>query len=195
MGKITKHLPMIEKITKEFNPSLIVELGVRDGESTKVFEKISKQLKSRLVSIDINDCSKTIDWEDWIFIQCDSGRIPNEFIQLVNNKEIPSKVDVLFIDTLHIYEQMLNELYAWYPSLNDNCIIMVHDINVEKSIDGKLEKGHLISAINDFFDFDLLPDENYKNNVCYDCFGDEWKITLYPESNGMIYMRRIRNGK
>ena len=44
------------------HPSLIVELGVRGGESTFVFERVAKMCGSQLGSVDIEDCAEEIPW-------------------------------------------------------------------------------------------------------------------------------------
>jgi hypothetical protein len=51
------------------NPKLILELGVRNGESTYVFDKIQKTLNCHFVSVDIEDCSEVIENPKWIFVK------------------------------------------------------------------------------------------------------------------------------
>ena len=53
-------------------PKVILELGVRNGESTYVFNKIQKFLNNIFISVDIEDCSSVLDDPRWIFKHEDS---------------------------------------------------------------------------------------------------------------------------
>src|SRR5258708_24796497 len=53
---IRDHLVPMFVETMEMEPQLIVELGVRTGESTFVFERVARLCGARLVSVDIDDC-------------------------------------------------------------------------------------------------------------------------------------------
>jgi len=55
---ISDHLPLLFVEAMDVHPDLIVELGVRTGESTFVFERVAALHDATLVSADINDCSR-----------------------------------------------------------------------------------------------------------------------------------------
>ena len=55
---ISDHLPDLFTESLAVQPRLIVELGVRDGESTFVFERVAKLCNARIVSVDIEPTSR-----------------------------------------------------------------------------------------------------------------------------------------
>ena len=50
---IRDHIEKIYLETLQFNPKLIVELGVRYGESTRIFNFVNNEINSRLISVDV----------------------------------------------------------------------------------------------------------------------------------------------
>ena len=45
-------------------------------------------------------------------------------------RSIRQPVDVLFIDTSHLYEHTVKEIEAWFPLLAPNALVMFHDTNL-----------------------------------------------------------------
>ena len=43
---------------------------------------------------------------------------------------IKEPVDVLFIDTSHLYEHTVRELAAWFPLLANKALVIFHDTNL-----------------------------------------------------------------
>ena len=55
---------------------IIVELGVGTGQSTKVFlNAIHEKKNAKLISIDIKNCSNSVNSDKWEFVQQDSTDI------------------------------------------------------------------------------------------------------------------------
>ncbi len=98
-------------------PVKLIELGVRDGDSTLFFLEGLQELQDGLFSYDINpDCWEKvlkrgaelgIKTTKWGFIQADS----REAAKLWPDRS----VDAVFIDTIHTYPETLQELEAWEP--------------------------------------------------------------------------------
>ena len=108
------------------NP-LIVELGVDRGQSTKIFlNAIDNKASSKLISIDIKDCSKVSSSKKWEFIQQDSADIIN---LLINKPEIKNGIDILYIDSLHTPNHVEKEVYNFFEYLNENAMIFFDDID------------------------------------------------------------------
>ena len=62
-------LEMHAEASKRSTP-IIVELGVDNGQSTRVFlNAISEKKNSRLISIDIRDCKDAVKSDKWEFLQ------------------------------------------------------------------------------------------------------------------------------
>jgi len=113
---INEHLPTLKSYSEKYNH--ITEMGVRWGSSTIAFLAGNT---SKLISYDIQitneinhiiNLSKTID-TDFIFKKQDTLSIDIE------------TTDVLFIDTLHTYNQLYNELKKHSEKVKHH--ILLHD--------------------------------------------------------------------
>jgi cephalosporin hydroxylase len=95
------------------------------------------------------------------------------------------KINVLFVDTLHIKEQVLKELYFWMPYVNDGGLVVFHDTNWPE---GKYDfyNGRYWDrpeeAIKLFFNVSAL---NEKTNLI--------ELEHYPESWGMTFVKIVNN--
>ena len=198
---ISQHLPVMFKKTKfnRFldNIKLIVELGVCSGQSTKVFDYINRTTDSNLISIDIDDC-KYDNIYNGRFIKCDDIEFADKFLDYCNNNNLPSKIDVLFIDTSHFYEHTKQEIEKWFPFLNDNAFIMFHDTNMP----GVYKTGNdyhqtwdnnrgVIQPIQEYFDMYFFEERPFH---MYNLYKDNsfWNFEHYPESNGMTYITKSK---
>mgnify|MGYP001001584039 FL=1 len=74
---------------------IILELGVQKGRSTKKFLELCNKNNGKLFSVDLDDCSSVSKDKKWKFFQTRDDNF--DFIK----SQIPNKIDVLFIDTLH----------------------------------------------------------------------------------------------
>jgi hypothetical protein len=97
---INQNLPVLYELAKECET--IVEMGVRTGVSTRAFLNTD----AALISIDIK---KNTTVEKLFVLASASGKACQYMIGDVLKIEI-SETDLLFIDTLHTYEQLIQEL-------------------------------------------------------------------------------------
>ena len=124
---ISSHLEAIYKETYAMNPKIIVELGIRGAESSRVFGCITQELNTRLIGVDI-DPPYQFDYngiKNSTLILMDDVKFASIYKALV--KEV---VDVLFIDTSHIYEHTVQEIAAWFPLLGNRALVIFHDTNI-----------------------------------------------------------------
>jgi hypothetical protein len=98
---INEHLPKLYEMAKLCNH--ITEMGVRSGDSTRAFLYASPK---KYVSYDLNINQTVND----LFEYCKSNGKDYEYIQADVLKIKIRKTDLLFIDTYHCYEQLLQEL-------------------------------------------------------------------------------------
>lgn len=154
---ILGHLPRLYEMAK----GNVLELGVRDGNSTAALLAGVAERGGHLWSVDIADYSKAVKpHPQWTFIRADSldvGRI--------TGAGVPSELDLLFIDTDHTYERTLAELTTWGARVKRGGAIVLHDTDnadfpdvrkaieaYEKAVDGITQTRF----IDDFFGLGVL---------------------------------------
>ena len=176
-------------------PKVILELGVRNGQSTYVFNKIQKILNNILISVDIDDCSDVISDPDWLFIQEDSIKFMQNF-DIWSKENINSlKPDVIFIDSSHLFEETVKEIKLSIDIIEKNGSIIFHDTNhryfnfLENNIlyskfNFKPQLGVKL-ALEDYFDCKF----NFKTSFII--IKDGWLIKHYPTSFGLTIIRKL----
>ena len=173
----------------------MLELGVRKGESTFVFNKIQKILDNIHISVDIVDCSNVLNDPKWIFLIEDSINYLKNY-KSWSDKNINSlNPDIIFIDTSHLYEETLKEIKLSVEILNTNGAIMFHDTNHNKItylenniIYNKFNYSPQLGvklALEKYFNCKF----NFKNSFVIIKQG--WIIKHYPESFGFTIMRKL----
>lgn len=117
---IQQHLPRLRKEAH----GTVLELGVRGGSSTVALLAGLEERGGVLWSVDIDPASAAIfaDHAQWRFVLADSR---DE--RPVVDAGLPSELDVLFIDTLHTYEQVRDELAVWGDRVAPGGVILFHD--------------------------------------------------------------------
>lgn len=189
---ISSHLEEIFLEAVRANPRLIVELGVRGGESTFVFERVARRCQSVLVSVDINDCSTVCTYEEWHFVKEDDVAFGQRFLAWCREHRLPGRVDVLFIDTTHLYDHTMAEIRTWFPHLGETAIVMFHDTNLRKLYrrrDWTLGWGWdnsrgVIGSIEAFLGVPLDERRAFQRET------NRWSVTHDPTCNGLTVLRR-----
>ncbi len=117
-----KKLFKIETIVSKINKPNILELGVQQGKSTKMFLKLCEKNNGYLTSIDIDDCSKILNNPRWTFIHSSD----DNFTYI--NKLIKRDYDILFIDSLHEPSHVKKVFYHYFNFLKLNGVIIIDDV-------------------------------------------------------------------
>ena len=119
------HLVAMYTTTILVNPNIVVELGTGFGLATEMFSDVLEILGSGVVyTVDkypdnpqvVKAKERFSNRNNIIFITGDSVEI---------GKNWNKKVDILYVDSDHRYEHVLNELRVWGPKSK---IIFIHDI-------------------------------------------------------------------
>jgi len=197
---ITDHLPTLFCEVLKSDPALVVELGTRGGDSTKALIKAVFHSGSKMLSVDIDDCTEVVNnsefKEIWRFVQGDDVTFAGNFEQWCEANDFPFEIDVLFIDTSHEYEHTLGEIQAWFPLLSEKGKVMFHDTNMGQYFtrkDGSIVKGWdndrgVIRAIEETLG------RSYDETVPFiDCCHD-WLVEHYAHSNGLTILTRVNHG-
>lgn len=138
--------PFIEKIRPE---GLLVELGTYCGKSTLFFRLINPQI--RILTIDI--CEK-VSWAD---PSIPAEKVSPEVLkhgsifQVVGDssevvKSFNWPIDLLFIDRIHTYWGVSEDIRLWTPFVKPDGVVLFHDYSVGypgtiKAVDGWLSKS------------------------------------------------------
>lgn len=131
--------------------AIIVELGNREGLGIlSVYDAMKENQTFYTLDIvnDIRFIGDKIRNDDRVkilndFDALDSERVKREF------KE--KSISLIFMDTIHTYEQLKAEYEIWGPYLKDDCIIMVDDIR--PSMPGRTKwQWHLETPLSQKYD-------------------------------------------
>ena len=106
----------------------IVELGNREGLGIlSIYDALSEN--SELYTLDIVDDVRFINDK----IKSDSRvHILNDFNSLdadrIEKTFEKKSISMIFLDTIHTYEQVLEEYKLWEPYMKDDCVMLIDDI-------------------------------------------------------------------
>jgi len=191
---ISDHLLTLFAEAVSVHPRLIVELGVRGGESTFAFERAARLSNAHLVSVDLNDCIIQSSYPKWSFVKQDDTIFAGQFADWCSSQKIPPDIDVLFIDTCHLYENTLEELRLWMPYLSAKSKMILHDTNMRKiyrRADGSLYLGWdnargVIRALEETL--------GVRFNEIYDfvTVAKGWLIRHWAHCNGLTVLEKLQ---
>lgn len=108
------HLMPLALLITEFGLKHVVELGTGAGDSTVAILEAVAAVGGQVLSIDMESCedareriaSLGLD-ANWQFFQCNALE--------VQDVDIPRPIDLLLVDTLHLYTQTLAEIRKFLP--------------------------------------------------------------------------------
>lgn len=158
---IQHHLLRLYDLTVKLpSQKVVVELGVRWGNSTTALLAAVNDTGGRLYSVDVlppsGDASVYLETEpNWTFIIGDDMNVVKTWNKLI---------DHLFIDTTHTFEHTLSELREWGKWVKPEGIVTLHDTS----------NNEVMSAINKFM-------EDTPN---------KYDLTIFPDSYGLGLLRR-----
>jgi predicted O-methyltransferase YrrM len=190
---INEHLPTLFAEALRVRPNLIVELGVRGGVSTLVFERVARLCGATLVSVDLNDCSQVIDAPHWHFVQADDVAFSKRFPAWCEQHGLTPQIDVLFIDTSHYFDHTVQEIEHWFPLLAPNALVFFHDTNQKvlyKRQDRSLGLGWenhrgVIRALEAYFGHDFLE------TLDFTLVEPGWIIRHYARCSGLTILEKL----
>ena len=185
---ICDHLETIYTNTIKAKPRVIVELGVRGGISSRALGCAALVTGATLIGIDIDLCRYDFIPKS-IFLQGDDVELAAKLHGILFGK-----VDVLFIDTSHLYEHTLAEIEAWFPMLSRKATVMLHDTNLNEisyKKDGTQGVGWdnsrgVIKALEAFFEM------NFDETNDFDISVDGWFISHQAVCNGFTTLLKKR---
>ena len=121
------YFSLLHNLTSNID-GIIVELGNREGLGiVSIYDAL--QPNSKFYTLDIVDDVRFVNQQ----IKNDSRvHILNDFNSLdlyrIKNTFDEKSISLIFLDTIHTYEQVTQELKLWEPYMKDDCVILVDDI-------------------------------------------------------------------
>jgi cephalosporin hydroxylase len=189
---ISDHLPTLFAESLSLQPRLIVELGVRGGESTFVFERVARLSGARCVSVDIEESSCANHYHEWLFVQSDDIKFAKEFPAWCCQNGLPTEIDILFIDTSHFFEHTVQEIEHWFPLLAPCAKVIFHDTNQRRIYfrkDGSMGVGWnnrgVMAALERYFNQSFNEKEDFIDLV------NGWLIRHYANCSGLTTLTRV----
>jgi len=194
---ISDHLSTLFYHALEGSPKLIVELGTRGGESTRILSAAAEIANAQVLSVDINDCSNlNMPYPHrWHFVrQNDVAFGRKGFVAWCRQHALEPRADAIFIDTSHFYEHTKDEIAVWMDHLSNTGVMIFHDTNTGRGLygrcDGTIDLGWdnqrgVIRAIEEFLG------RRYEEKSFFVDAVKGFLIRHYPNSNGLTVLKRM----
>jgi predicted O-methyltransferase YrrM len=127
---IREYLPFLHETAAGYPQVRVLELGTRKGNSTLAFLAGAAETRGHVWSVDIDPCDQDPGgmgpWAGcplWTFTRGDDLHPSVLAAQ-------PPQVDVLFVDTSHLYDETLQEFRAYVPRVAPGGVVLCHDTNL-----------------------------------------------------------------
>ena len=124
-GDMCYHVHLIYAITRGINAQTVVELGIRNGQSTRAMLYGLSKTGGKLWSNDIENCNHVCPPEfkkHWMFLHLST----DDFVSVIKKKNM--EIDLLFIDADHSHEQSYKDFVNYEPFVRNNGFILMHDV-------------------------------------------------------------------
>ena len=174
--KYEEKIDYIINIIKEIKNINILELGVREGVSTKKFLKFCEENNGKLLSVDIDDCSTVSNSNSWTFIQSN-----DENFDLID-KKIQRNLDLIYIDSFHEPNHVEKIFYHYYDFLKINGFCIIDDISWLPYCKNEYRDNEFSEIINKSIFNKIL--EIYNQNK------DKFSLEFYFEGSGLAIIKK-----
>ena len=172
----------LHELAQSHTDGVFVDLGVREGASSSILCDQSVALNNMVYGVDV-DLSllnfASIQGQNYKTILGDSSTVGRDWRR--------GKIDILFVDTLHVKEQVLTELYFWIKHIKPDGWIVFHDTywpEGKTETFGNRSWNRVEDAVKEFFAVDDLG--RFED--------DRINLISYPDSWGMTFVQ-IKNHK
>ena len=178
-GDSDNHLATLLGIAIGSKGKTILELGVRNGDSTLPFLLASKLNDGKLYSVDINETNFVVPNElkkYWEFTKMDA-------IQYLENWDASKSLDIVYIDDWHSYDHVKKELEILDRLVSPSTVILVHDL--------------MYGGTCPFYHSDItLKDGQWANGGPYRAVAELnpqfWEFSTLPWNNGLTILKRVK---
>ena len=189
MEEFENKLNLIKKKIENIDKPLILELGVKEGRSTRMFLEVCDKNNGNLISVDILDCSKVSNNPRWRFIHSSDDNF--DYI----NNILEKKIDILFIDSLHDPDHIKKVFYNYFNFVKINGLIFIDDLVWLPYVKGGYRDNEFVETINRLTFNKILEifNEN-KNNFTLDINFSGSGLAIIKKINVKLnYEKKISN--
>ena len=177
--KEIEKLNFIKQITEKIKFPKILELGVQNGNSTKMFLDLCDKNDGHLISVDIDDCSNVASNKKWEFIHSSDDNF-----NLINNK-LKEKLDIIFIDSYHEPNHIKKVFYNYYKYLKIHGICIIDDISWLPYSKFNICDNDFIERINRLTFQKIL--NIYNSNT------ENFILDFHFEGTGLAIIKKLKN--
>ena len=176
---ITKINECILPYIKNIQEPRILEFGVKEGRSTKMFLDVCKQNNGKLISVDIDDYEKLFEDKNWTFLNTRD----DDFDKIDPN--IKNKLDLIYLDSLHEAKHVEKIFYHYYDYLKIGGHFFIDDVSWLPYLKNK-ERDSFYCEINNKETFEKII-EIYNSNV------DKFDLYFSFISSGVCRIKKNNN--
>lgn len=179
-GDSDRHHLTIFSIALSSRGKTFVELGVREGHTTKPLHLAAKLNEGHLWSIDINKPTEYCpDDESYTFVQSCS-------LEFLKDWPENKKIDFVYIDDWHSYSHVKRELEFIDKYIGPSSIVLLHDL--------------MYGNVDPFYHSDLtLTDGQWAEGGPYRAVAELdpqfWEWSTLPWNNGLTILRKKYSNK
>ncbi|MBF0349086.1 MAG: class I SAM-dependent methyltransferase [Magnetococcales bacterium] len=136
-GLSLQEVQFLEGFTDYLNPGTILVVGNAHGWSTVALALMFPEASVIAVDIDSDGIAFTngLARKNGLNITCISGRSPEDVSRIVRQQGLKT-LDLILIDACHTVEAVENDFSAIHPYLNENSVILFHDLMDHKMVPG-----------------------------------------------------------
>ena len=154
----------------------ILELGVREGISTKKFLEVCEKNQGNLTSIDIDDCSKVSSDKNWTFIHSSDDNFE------ILDKKIKKDLDLIYIDSYHEPKHVEKVFFHYYDFLKIGGFCVIDDISWLPYCKNEYRDNEFSEIINRSIFNKIL--EIYNQNK------ENFSLEFYFEGSGLAVIKK-----
>lgn len=125
---IQEQMPLLRDVARSYKKPVIAELGTRTGQSTSALLAGASASGGHVWSVDLDRVRVPPWWENsglWSFLVADD--MSDEAAAW-----LPDELDILFIDTSHLYDHTLGELRLYVPRVRPGGTVLMHDVELTR---------------------------------------------------------------
>jgi predicted O-methyltransferase YrrM len=176
-GDSDQHVLTLYAIAVGMKAKRILELGVRNGDSTRPLLLAAHKNDGHLVSVDIQPTCYKPPYElqtNWTFIQSDA-------LSFLKNDNPLEPYDLIFVDDWHAYSHVKQELEELDRLVSPRTVILIHDL--------------MYGNTCPYYHSDLtLTTGQWANGGPYRAVAELnpqfWEFSTLPYNNGLTLLRK-----